>query len=522
MLDTEIKTKNSVRESPGPSGSRVGNTMAPRKGGKPAPNPNDETETETDDEMEGGHPTSNVNTNKTGNKTPINRKKSAKFDALKTFKIQHKNITGLEQIVIPISNKYSLLAGKKDDEKQSQNASDDKRESKKQRIPPIIIQEAQRCDVVKQLKFLKIKSYRLKMTSTGINVFLESVDEFKKFRRLLSECKTPFFTHDLPEDKITRVVLKGLDYMDPQDVAKELEVYEVKPIDIKAQIPKQRRYTNHANFIVSYRKGDIKLKKVYAIKSLFHTIVRWEPYRSSFSGPTQCRRCLMPGHGTRHCSLPPHCNYCSGPHLSEECVDIGHAITKARSKRTEAERMEDDQHDAKVDKLKEIALSDFPAKCFNCIQAGFDQVGHIAFSPKCPSKQRFVQLQKRLSLKSSKTHRPQFALNETMFPPLPTNRNGVALRGQQQAGHNQQPSPSSFQRNQQQKFSDQARNMSFSSSFPTPNLPINDIKNDLFSFDEIMALVNELISKISLCSSRMEQFQVITSLTLKYVYGQSR
>ena len=56
---------------------------------------------------------------------------------------------------------------------------------------------------------------------------------------------------------------------------------------------------------------------------------------------------------------------------------------------------------------------------------------------------------------------------------------------------------------------------------PSPNEQIND-QNGLFSFDEIMSLVNELVINISSCSTRMEQFQVIANLTLKYIDGQSR
>ena len=49
-------------------------------------------------------------------------------------------------------------------------------------------------------------------------------------------------------------------------------------------------------------------------------------------------------------------------------------------------------------------------------------------------------------------------------------------------------------------------------------LKSNDDKN-LFSLSEINSLINEVITNLSSCSNRIEQFHVITQLAIKYLYG---
>ena len=138
-----------------------------------------------------------------------------------------------------------------------------------------------------------------------------------------------------------------------------------------------------------------------------------------------------------------------------------------------------------------------------------------------------MQIQRQFSMKNLKKNqqrqRVDFSLQQNMFPQLPVSKNGIAFRGQQLAGHNPQPGPSTQKTSQPKtSYSQQVRKFpSNPNNFLNPNKD-DDIPNDLFSFDELMQLVNELIGSISPCSTRMEQFQIMTNLDLKYVYGQSR
>lgn len=196
-------------------------------------------------------------------------------------------------------------------------------------------------------------------------------------------------------------MLIGLDKMETDELSKELEELGIKPVKIQI-IQIIQRYNDHANYILYYQKHTTDLKKVYSIKSINHTIIRWEPYRSGRRGTTQCRRCLQQGHGTRHCNLPPHCMYCAGDHLSEDCAAIEQAMNDIQLP------MQGDGNEKTVNEL-----NNFTPKCYNC------QGSHIAISGDCPKKNEFSQLQRKISQKNRKSSRPNPpALSSSSFPEL--------------------------------------------------------------------------------------------------------
>jgi hypothetical protein len=47
----------------------------------------------------------------------------------------------------------------------------------------------------------------------------------------------------------------------------------------------------------------------------------------------------------------------------------------------------------------------------------------------------------------------------------------------------------------------------------------NNPADNLFSLAEILALNKEIIMKLSGCRNKVEQFQVITELSIKYLYN---
>lgn len=117
---------------------------------------------------------------------------------------------------------------------------------------------------------------------------------------------------------------------------------------------------------------------------------------------TQCRRCLLYGHRTRHCNLPPHCMYCSEDHLSESCEQVGALIDAAQlNENADSSENMDDSSEKQPESQTVPGASrkvnvttfenGFRAKCYNC--GG----GHIALSDKCPEKTKYANLQKQLS-----------------------------------------------------------------------------------------------------------------------------
>ena len=130
---------------------------------------------ETDDDTIGGNPFVKVNKMKGRHKHKIQFKKQpiVKLDALKSLKVVHNKVTGLEEIVIPVANKYGPLASAEKEVKDTRKSPSDKNKKTaeaKVRIPPITLPDCQRSAVINQLRFVKITAYKMKITSQGLNV----------------------------------------------------------------------------------------------------------------------------------------------------------------------------------------------------------------------------------------------------------------------------------------------------------------------------------------------------------------
>lgn len=451
--------------------------------------------------LKGGNSTKNANKrthdqlNNSDSTDENNKKvKTLQPQEQQTIVVQHKNMPNGGKFVISTSNQYQVL---EDNPKEITTSVQSTKSSKVGRVPPIVVSDVNRSDIAKQMQALSISKYRLKHTSTGLYVYTETVEDHNKYCTNLKTEKIAFFTHDLPQDKFVRVVLIGLDKMDTNTLSAELNELGVKPVDIKTIVPKKSRYTDHMNYILYYPKHETDMRKVYNIKSINHTIVRWEPYRTNRKGATQCRRCLLPGHGTRHCFRPPHCMYCAGDHLSDECDKIEEAMKNATP------TMETDNQPA----VSEIR--NFRPTCFNC------KGNHVATSNECPKKTEYSRLQRQLSQKNRKQQQapPPPIMNTNNFPELPRN-------GTQGRRHVNVPTQSSGMYQHNAWSCNGTTHPSLTQNNPNKKSNLTNPNNDLFSYDEIVSLLGDVVESLRNCSTKLEQFQAITNLAIKYVYGQ--
>ena len=131
-----------------------------------------------------------------------------------------------------------------------------------------------------------------------------------------------FHTYSLPEDRCTRLLIKGLGKTMPeQDVREELEILGIT-VQSVLQLRSQRRDPDPAkdrfptpHFIVTVARGPL-VSKVRAITSLCGLRVTVDTYRAP-KGPIQCKNCQRFGHTKRNCGYPPRCVACGGPHVSD-------------------------------------------------------------------------------------------------------------------------------------------------------------------------------------------------------------
>lgn len=218
-----------------------------------------------------------------------------------------------------------------------------------------------------------------------------------------------------------------------------------------------------------FDKDKIKFNDISRIRSLFNVIVRWYPFVNKRKGPTQCRNCQMYGHGTSHCGKLTKCLKCGGNHTVDNCT---------------------------VDTIK----------CANCGNE------HEANFKECPNRHKYVAIRQNIvinrqldNLKSipqkynnSQRNYKNIRLNESNFPGL------------------QKPKSSFDQNNFFSHFAQSQPNPSTSYAFSSQPQPSTQ-NEKLFTIEELTALVSELSEKITMCTTKAQQFQVIVKLSLQFL-----
>ena len=303
------------------------------------------------------------------------KNKSARFNTFVTGKDGQPNTN---VTLIPTSNAFD---GLKDDaeEKEVIIKKSKSKEPKvpKIYIPPITIFNQTRSQVEEFLNAQGVTQYSLKILRHGIQLYCSVVDDFKKVRAEISKHSMDNYSHDLKEERLFKVALKGLHLMETKDLQSELVAVGLAPVNIRAIVPKNPRYANDVVYVVDFKAGTIKFNELLKKRVVYHTVVQWEPYRRK-EGVVQCTRCQRPGHGARNCNMPPRCCLCGENHETLKCPTKENCLTTV---------MDTDENQANPDpnKGKSVEVS-IPARCCNC-----NANGHFASDPKCPKKIAYIQ-----------------------------------------------------------------------------------------------------------------------------------
>lgn len=336
--------------------------------------------------------------------------------------------------------------------------------TKNTRVPPITVTGKSRSQLLEICNAVKLKSYRLKLTSTGINLCCSSIEDFKNMKALLKEKNANYFTHALAEEKEYRVILKGLFLMEQEEIIGALAEVGLKPKSIRAITPRKRKYTDQAHYVLAFSLGSIKMSTLKQCKYIAHCSVEWDFYSPRKFGPTRCHNCNMFGHGKRQCQMKTKCPVCADNHLLDMCPSI------------------DDSGNL---------LQGCKFKCPNCSGE------HPATFEKCPKLIEYLQIQERLAAKNSKSAKTvprQFVPKPEDFPTMKTR-------------FGQQPTSS-------------VGNPSWVKATPGMNTSTDPIQNDiLMSPSEIIQLTQELISSLRGCKSRGDQFNIVVNMALKFLGG---
>jgi hypothetical protein len=366
---------------------------------------------------------------------------------------------------LPTQNTYDALTDRDDELSVASFNSRFHQDQNKQRNskpPPISIKQATRGDVMKFFDSIRAdkSKYTIKFVPDGVKIHPEDTNSHNLLRNELQKAKAKFFTHELRENQLTKIVLHGMYDMETSDLKLLLNELEIYPSDIKKMTIKNKRFDDHSLYLLYFSKLDkIKVANLRETNVINCIKVRWEYFDNKRRGPIQCNRCMQFGHGGKLCFLDPVCIRCGGSHASKECPHLYDPITKQLRERISAEHV----------------------KCGLCGQ------NHTANYAKCLKRKEFEQRQNNYRSKTQRVnHQRQFQpapqLNDFNFPQM--------AQSSKPAWSNQAPQVQP----------------------PQPS-------QDLFEPGELLNILRELMSSLRTATTREQQINALGQIVIKYCYN---
>lgn len=263
--------------------------------------------------------------------------------------------------------------------------------------------------------------------------------------------------------------------MGTDELKAELKLINLLPSQVFDLNVKKQKWNEDALYLLHFKREDnITLPLLKKIRAVLHTIVTWKPYKSNKKGPTQCRNCLMYGHGSSFCRMQPNCMFCAERHQSMSCTN------------------------------KEN--SNFNNKCFNC------NGNHKSNDQSCPSRTSYINIRHSINHRNiSNNLRGQPKQNDgNRNPP----RNVIITTAE--------PGPPSRPVTENFSYADAVRpnssNNSDSSGFTGGNENVNNNnKNGLFSPKELMNIFSEITNRMRNCNTKEDQLGLLFDIASKYV-----
>jgi len=219
----------------------------------------------------------------------------------------------------PIFNKFSPLA---------KTVTDDDKPNviKTTKVPPIFLKST--VNYVELCKLLKgilgNDQFTCSSTLNGITIHPMTPESYRKIVQVLRQNDAEFHTFQLPEEKVFRVVIRGLHAsIDPEIIKDELisHGYAVrnvtniwsykKNLDTGKKIPLPL-------FFVDLEPGKVN-DKIFDLTMLLYSKIQVEEPRPK-RVIVQCMRCQQFGHTKKYCNLAPKCVRCGKNHESTSCT----------------------------------------------------------------------------------------------------------------------------------------------------------------------------------------------------------
>ena len=152
-----------------------------------------------------------------------------------------------EQVKFVSPNAYAILDTNKDEHPMDTNPTKPILTSSKERIPPIKITCKSCGEVHRKIIAAGVVRYDTKIANEGIIVYTNTAEDFRTVVKHLSNTNVNFHTHQLIEDRSTKVVLSGLYDIPTKDLIKILDEEDIKPVAVKKLAIRNKKYDEHTS-----------------------------------------------------------------------------------------------------------------------------------------------------------------------------------------------------------------------------------------------------------------------------------
>lgn len=330
--------------------------------------------------------------------------------------------------------------------------------------PPLNIVGVEYAKISGLLDAIKTKAddYSSSLAPFGIRVYSANTDRYNALKSELLKAEIKFFTYQLREEQLTKIVLKNLFSMNVDELKIHLNEAGIHPVKITVMNIHQKKFSDHCLYLLYFVKSDkVNVSQLKEITStICHVKILWKNYKNKRNGPMQCSRCMKYGHGANNCYLDPVCIRCGDRHLSNACPLLFDPTTKVQRTR----------------------IPDEMLRCGLCNQ------NHSANFSGCVKRVEFIERQQRYRNRNQRQARQQQINHGFVNAPQLENFNFPPLDPRARA-----------------------------ESLPQTQIPQRpSLNNELFTPTELMSIFKELMAAISQARTKTEQISALGEIAIKY------
>lgn len=216
-------------------------------------------------------------------------------------------------------NRYYLPPGAQNsiESENIRNPSQSEPESKKEKIPPIYLHNANNYQNIVEdiIKVIENNDFTTHCKTKSVRINLNESTDFRKLTKFYDENNIEYHTFHNPDNTMLSVVIRNI----PISITeKEIQDELSKMFSIKKVVRLLNREKNPIPICAVDLENNENASKIFNLDKFMHAIVTVEQRRRPRDIP-QCTRCQRYGHTKNYCRLKPRCVKCTGHHLYSEC-----------------------------------------------------------------------------------------------------------------------------------------------------------------------------------------------------------